>query len=70
MRIATFSDAGNLTAKDYDYANLWKDYCWTYGIGLRIDIPGFPIRLDYAMPIKKDSTLTRDEHFSFWIGFE
>ena len=70
VRIATFSDAGNLTPNDYDFGNLWKNYDWTYGMGLRIDIPGFPIRLDYAMPIKKDSTLTRDEHFIFWIGFE
>ena len=70
VRIATFSDAGNLSADDYDFSGLWKNYCVTYGVGLRIDIPGFPIRFDYATPIKKDSTLTRDEHFIFWIGFE
>ena len=70
VRIATFSDAGNLNQNNYDFSDLWKNYCWTYGIGLRIDIPGFPIRFDYAMPIKKDSTLTRDNHFIFWIGFE
>ena len=70
VRIATFSDAGNVTADSYDFANVWKNYCWTYGAGLRIDIPGFPIRFDYAIPIKKDSELTRDNHFIFWIGFE
>jgi outer membrane protein insertion porin family len=70
VRIATFTDLGNVTPDDYDFANLFKDYCWTYGIGLRIDIPGFPIRFDYAIPIKKDSPLTRKQPFSFWIGFE
>ena len=70
VRIATFSDAGNVTPDSYDFANVWKNYCWTYGAGLRIDIPGFPIRFDYAVPIKKDSELTRDNHFIFWIGFE
>ena len=70
VRIATFTDLGNVTPKDYDYANLFQDYCWTYGMGLRIDIPGFPIRFDYAVPFKKDSPLTRRQPFSFWIGFE
>jgi len=70
VRIALWSDAGNVTPRDYDFSNVWKDYCLTYGPGLRIDIPGFPIRFDYGMPIKKDSTLTRDQHFVFWIGFE
>ena len=70
VRIATFTDMGNLTGAEYDFANLFKNYCWTYGIGLRIDIPGFPIRFDYAIPLKKDSDLTREERFIFWIGFE
>ena len=70
VRIATFSDVGNVTPSDYDFSGLWKNYCWTYGAGLRIDIPGFPIRFDYAVPLKKDSPLTRDNHFIFWIGFE
>ena len=70
VRIAMFTDAGNVSPTSYDFVDLWKNYCWTYGTGLRIDIPGFPIRFDYAVPIKKDSTLTRDNHFIFWIGFE
>ncbi len=70
VRIATFSDLGNVTPDSNDISNLLKNYCWTYGAGLRIDIPGFPIRFDYALPIKKDSQLTRGQPFSFWIGFE
>ena len=69
VRLAFFSDAGSLHTKDYDYADLLKDYSWTYGAGLRIDIPGFPIRLDYGLPIHRDSG-TRREPLVFWIGFE
>jgi outer membrane protein insertion porin family len=70
VRIAAFTDAGSLSGDDYDVSNLLTDYCWTYGLGLRIDIPGFPIRIDYAVPLRKDSNLTRTENFVFWIGFE
>jgi outer membrane protein insertion porin family len=70
VRIAFFSDAGSLHRDEYDIGNLASDYCVTYGTGLRIDIPGFPIRLDYAVPIQTDSELTRTENFVFWIGFE
>jgi outer membrane protein insertion porin family len=70
VRWAVFTDAGSLHRDEYDFANLTRDYCWTYGTGLRIDIPGFPIRLDYAVPLRKDSELTRTENFVFWIGFE
>lgn len=70
VRIAAFTDVGSLSSADYDFGNLTKDFCWTYGAGLRIDIPGFPIRFDYALPLKSDDTLTRTERFVFWIGFE
>lgn len=70
LRLAAFTDAGSNSRDSYDYANLFKNYAWTAGLGLRIDIPGFPIRLDYATPIVKDDKLTRDDRFVFWIGFE
>jgi outer membrane protein assembly factor BamA len=46
------------------------DWAWTAGMGLRIDIPGFPLRFDYAWPIVRDEQLTRTERFSFLIGIE
>jgi len=48
-----FSDAGSVTGESYDYGNLAKNYSWTYGVGIRIDIPGFPIRFDYAMRLSR-----------------
>ncbi|MEI6209996.1 MAG: outer membrane protein assembly factor BamA [bacterium] len=70
VRFALFTDIGNLKPAEYDFTSLTKDYCWTYGAGLRIDIPGFPIRIDYAVPRRTDDDLTRTESFVFWIGFE
>jgi len=71
VRLAVFSDAGSVTDSSYDFGDIMKkeDFCWTYGMGIRIDIPGFPIRIDYANPIVKSDT-TRTERFVFWIGFE
>jgi len=42
----------------------------TAGVGIRIDIPGFPIRFDFAVPVVDDDDYTDEEVFSFVIGFE
>ena len=39
------------------------------GIGLRLDIPGFPIRFDYAWPVQRDDPRSRTENWSFSIGY-
>ena len=68
VRFATFMDVGSLGEDAFD-PNL-SDVCVTAGIGLRIDIPGFPIRFDFAVPVVEDDGYTEDEVFSFAIGFE
>ena len=70
VRFATFSDAGTLHLDSFDTGSLMHDWAWTAGMGLRIDIPGFPLRFDYAWPIVRDEQLTRTERFSFLIGIE
>ena len=40
------------------------------GMGIRFDIPGFPIRIDYAWPVRKDSELTKSDRWIFWIGYD
>ena len=67
VRFATFMDIGTLSENAFD---LGTDVSVTAGIGLRIDIPGFPIRFDFAVPIVDDDTYTNKEIFSFAIGFE
>lgn len=68
VRFATFVDVGSLGRDSFDPE--LSDMCVTAGIGLRIDIPGFPIRFDFAVPVVEDDDYTDDEVFSFAIGFE
>lgn len=44
-------------------------WCDGYGIGIRFDIPQFPIQLDYAWPIDSDDMLGTHGRFSFNIGY-
>jgi outer membrane protein insertion porin family len=68
LRLAGFYDVGGVwtDAFDVDPDRLAS----SYGFGIRFDIPGFPIRLDYAIPIDYDDDYTRSERFVLWIGFE
>ncbi|MGN0854967.1 MAG: outer membrane protein assembly factor BamA [Kiritimatiellia bacterium] len=66
LRVAAFSDIGAVSADEYDVSD---DFAWTVGLGLRIDIPMFPIRLDFATPIEKPSHAD-EEVFSFSVGYD
>ncbi len=66
IRLAAFADAGNVWMDAFDIHP--DDVAVGAGMGLRFDLPGFPIRLDYAWPIRRDEPHTRTERFSFWIG--
>jgi len=67
VRFATFFDAGSLGSDSFDPA--WDNIYASVGCGLRIDIPGFPIRLDLAAPMANPDD-SEEEVFTFWIGFE
>lgn len=68
MRLAGFTDAGNLwyDAFDFDLADL----AVSGGVGLRIDVPGFPIRLDYAWVLRRDDPYTDTNRWVIWIGHD
>jgi outer membrane protein insertion porin family len=68
VRFATFMDAGSLGADAFSPE--FSDVCVSFGVGLRIDIPGFPIRFDFAKAAIMDDDYTDDQIFSFAIGFE
>ncbi len=68
LRCALFYDIGNvwLDAFDFDL----QEYCSDAGIGLRLDIPSFPIRVDYAWPLEVSGDISRTApRFNFWIGY-
>ena len=67
IRGAVFYDWGfvNVDSWDFDAKNYHDDW----GIGLRLDLPGFPLHLDYAWPITYDERyLDGKGRFNFLIG--
>ncbi|MGI5869326.1 MAG: outer membrane protein assembly factor BamA [Kiritimatiellia bacterium] len=68
LRMAAFYDIGNVWADPYDFD--LGEYASSIGGGLRLDIPGFPMRIDYATALEKDDDLTRERRLVFWIGFD
>ena len=65
LRFAVFTDFG---AADKDFLGTGDELMWSVGCGLRLDLPGFPIRLDIAKPLTDDDT--DEETFTFWIGID
>ena len=61
----------------YDIGNVWMDsyemdatYCSDVGVGLRLDVPNFPIRLEYAWPQEICGDVERTGgRFNVWLGY-
>ena len=68
IRLATFFDMGNVWRDAYDFN--WGSMASSAGVGIRLDIPGFPISVDRAWPIRKDNEITKEEAWVFWIGYD
>ncbi|MCE9613710.1 MAG: outer membrane protein assembly factor BamA [Lentisphaerae bacterium] len=68
LRLATFYDIGNVWQDPYEFD--FDTLASGAGVGIRFDLPGFPIRIDRAWSIEKDNDLTRTDSWTFWIGFE
>jgi outer membrane protein insertion porin family len=68
VRFATFYDIGMVFEDSYeiDFSDVNSDF----GIGIRLDFPGFPLRLDYAWPLETDEFNDRKSgRFQFSIGY-
>ena len=68
FRLAVFSDLGSVGVDEFDF-DMDDTFAWTVGVGARLDIPMFPIRLDLATPVKKPSRAEK-EVFSFTVGYD
>lgn len=68
IRLAMFYDIGNVweEAYEFDFGRMAS----SAGAGLRLDIPGFPIRIDRAWAIEKDSIYTGEDEWFFDINVE
>ncbi len=67
LRFAVFIDAGNVY--EDSFASDFSEYAASAGVGVRLDVPGFPIRLDLATDLRKDDEFTETDTWSFNIGF-
>jgi outer membrane protein insertion porin family len=70
IRLAGFYDTGNVwyDAFEFDLRHLAAGA----GVGIRFDIPGFPMRIDYAWPVSRDDGWpgrAKHENWSFSIGY-
>jgi outer membrane protein insertion porin family len=68
LRVAAFYDAGMVASDSYEYRNLdlFND---NWGIGLRLNLPIGPLRLDYGVPIRHDKYNEGDGRFQFGVGY-
>jgi len=69
VRFAAFYDVGFVNEESFDFDG--SHYNDDAGIGLRIDMPGFPLQIDYAWPITyyDDEGQSEDGRFNFNMGY-
>lgn len=67
-RFAVFFDVGSVGANAYDLNA--DDYSSNWGVGLRLNLPIGPLRLDYGIPIKYDQFSDGDGRFQFGVGWQ
>lgn len=68
FRGALFYDGGfvNKDARDFSFDTYWND---NYGAGIRINVMGTPLRLDYAIPMNKDASNVNAPNSQFNFSF-
>ena len=67
FRFALFYDIGNVMSKAYDFN--FSNYSDNYGVGLRLNLPIGPLRLDYGIPIQHDQYNSGSGRFQFGVGY-
>ncbi|AKJ64429.1 outer membrane protein assembly factor BamA [Kiritimatiella glycovorans] len=67
VRAATFYDIGfvSVDAFDPNFDGLHSDY----GVGLRFDMRGFPLQIDYAWPLQSEGDADEGAQFNFNLGY-
>jgi len=68
VRGAVFYDVGFVNAGDYSFTT--GDVNSDVGLGVRLDLPIGPVRLDYGFPIQKDSFSSGGGKFNFNVGYQ
>ncbi|MBO5941433.1 MAG: outer membrane protein assembly factor BamA [Kiritimatiellae bacterium] len=68
VRLAGFTDLGAVGEDEFDFNTDY--FCWSVGLGIRLDIESFPIRLDFAVPVVEPDDDVEKECFSFTVGYD
>jgi outer membrane protein insertion porin family len=68
-RFAMFYDSGFVNRSPWDFST--SDYVSDIGVGLRLDLPIGPLRIDYGIPIQKGPYKdTGSGKFNFNVGYQ
>ena len=67
VRFALFYDIGNVAANPYKFD--FNNFSDNWGIGLRLNLPIGPLRLDYGIPIHHDEFNKGSGRFQFGVGY-
>lgn len=67
VRAAIFYDTGFVSADAWDWGG---DVNSDVGVGVRLDLPIGPIRIDYGIPIQSDSFNDSNGKFNFNVGYQ
>ncbi len=67
LRFAVFYDIGNVMLDPYTYN--FSNYDDNWGLGLRLNLPIGPLRLDYGIPIHHDRFNGSSGQFQFNVGY-
>ena len=70
VRGAVFTDAGFLDSQPFHYESAWHELDAAAGVGLRLNLPIGPLRLDYGIPYKDQGYNHSTGKFSFDVGYQ
>ena len=71
VRGAIFNDAGFLDAQAFHYTDIGQELDAAAGVGLRLNLPIGPLRLDYGIPYKDQGfNHNKTGKFSFDVGYQ
>jgi outer membrane protein insertion porin family len=70
VRGAVFNDAGFLDSRAFHYGSAFSELDAAAGVGLRLNLPIGPLRLDYGIPYKDQGYNHSSGKFSFDVGYQ
>jgi len=68
VRFAFFYDIGNVQSDPFNFK--LSNFSDNWGIGLRLNLPIGPLRLDYGIPIHHDQDNGGGGRFQFGVGWQ